>query len=325
LGKVSARIHYRRMSWLILFGLMHGYLLWYGDVLLTYGLCGSLAFLLRKLSLRHLILLGLSLIAIPTVISVCLGLSLPYWPPQKVAAFTHEVWRPTDAMMADEISAYRSGWFGEMPRRFHDNTALQVQAFLLISFWKVEGLMLGGIALFRMGILSALRPPKLYWTFIVVACLVGFPLICYGTQRDFAVEWNLQQSLFFYFQYNYWASILVSLGWIGIVMIVWQSGNPYLLKPAVAVGRMAFTNYLLDSVICTYIFYGFGLGYYGKVSRMHQFDLVLAIWVVQLVISPIWLKYFRFGPMEWLWRSLTYWRLQPVQRRQHDRCDPISC
>jgi len=274
-----------------------------------------LAFVLRKMSVRRLIIVGLALIAGTTVISVSLGLSLPYWPPQKLEAFTHEVWRPSHAMVADEISAYRSGWLGEMPRRFHDNTALQFQAFLLISFWKVEGLMLGGIALFRMGVLSAQRPAKIYWTFIALACLVGFPLIIYGTQRDFAVGWNLRQSLFFYFQYNYWASILVSLGWVGIVMLVCQSRKAYLLKPAMAVGRMALTNYLLDSVICTTIFYGFGLGLYGKVSRVPQLELVGAIWVFQLLISAIWLKYFRFGPVEWLWRSLTYWRLQPFRSR----------
>jgi len=78
---------------------------------------------------------------------------------------------------------------------------------------------------------------------------------------------------------------------------------------------MALTNYLLDSVICTTIFYGFGLGLYGKVSRVPQLELVGAIWVFQLLISAIWLKYFRFGPVEWLWRSLTYWRLQPFRSR----------
>ena len=187
--------------------------------------------------------------------------------------------------------------------------------------------MLGGIALFRMGVLTALRPAKPYWILVALACLIWFPLIIYGTQRDFAVSWNLQQSLFFYFQYNYWASILVSLGWIGIVMIVCQSRKAYLLQPAMAVGRMAFTNYLLDSVICTYIFYGFGLGFYGKVNRLHQLELVVGIWIFQLVSPPIWLKYFRFGPMEWLWRSLTYWRLQPfrVALQQKKLPCPNSC
>ena len=77
---------------------------------------------------------------------------------------------------------------------------------------------------------------------------------------------------------------------------------------------MAFSNYILDTVICTTIFYGHGFGLFGKVERVWQFAIVVAIWALQLVISPIWLKYFLFGPLEWLWRSLTYWRREPMLR-----------
>jgi uncharacterized protein len=81
-----------------------------------------------------------------------------------------------------------------------------------------------------------------------------------------------------------------------------------------AVGRTAFTNYLAQSVLCTTIFYGFGLGLYGDVERTGQILIVFAVWAVQLVVSPLWLRRFRFGPFEWAWRSLTYGRLQPMRR-----------
>ncbi len=97
-------------------------------------------------------------------------------------------------------------------------------------------------------------------------------------------------------------------------MLVCQSPLKRLTRPLAAVGRMAFSNYILDTVICTSIFYGFGLGLFGKVSRVQQIEIVFAIWIVQLTISTIWLKYFQFGPLEWLWRSLTYWKRQGFRR-----------
>jgi uncharacterized protein len=81
-----------------------------------------------------------------------------------------------------------------------------------------------------------------------------------------------------------------------------------------AVGRMAFTNYIMQSVICTIIFYGHGFGLFGKVPRTGQFGIVVAIWIFQLMISPVWLGYFQFGPLEWLWRCLTYWQVEPIRR-----------
>ena len=310
-GTPPAPVHHRRMGWLMLFGLLHGYLLWYGDVLLTYGLCGLLVFRFRHLPPRRLITIGLMFIAVAAVIFALSGLSMPYWPAHRVESFTHDMWRPTPQKIADELRAYRSGWLGEMPRRFSDNTVVQVQGFLFISFWRVEGSMLIGMALFKLGVLTAQRSRKLYWWLIAAAVFAGLPVIIYGAQRDFAAGWEMRQSLFFYYQYNYWGSILVALGWVGVVMLACQSAllKP-LTKPFAAVGRMAFTNYVLDTLICTSIFYGFGFGLYGKVSRTQQIEIVFAISTFQLIVSSIWLRYFRFGPFEWLWRSLTYRKRQ---------------
>lgn len=314
-GRSAAYIHYRRMGWLILFGLLHAFLLWYGDILLTYGLCGLVAFLCRKLPPRRLIVIGLGLIAVTSLICLYFALSMPHWPAEKLETFTREMWRPDPAMVQSEVAAYRSGWLGEMPQRFRDAMVLQAEGFVLLSFWRVEGLMLMGMALLKMGIFSAQRSAKLYWLLVTVGLLVGIPIVAYGTSRDFATGWSIRQSLFINYQYNYWASILVSFGWIGVVMLVCQSPRLRgLSKPIAAVGRMAFTNYILDTLICTSIFYGFGLGLFGHVSRTGQIEIVLMIWLTQLVVSPIWLRYFRFGPLEWLWRSLTYRKLQPFRQ-----------
>ncbi len=87
-----------------------------------------------------------------------------------------------------------------------------------------------------------------------------------------------------------------------------------LTRPLAAVGQLALTNYLMQTVLCTFIFYGHGLGRFGMFERWEQFLVVVGVWVLQLVVSPIWLRYFRFGPAEWLWRSLSYLKLQPMRR-----------
>jgi uncharacterized protein len=76
---------------------------------------------------------------------------------------------------------------------------------------------------------------------------------------------------------------------------------------------MALTNYLIQSILCTTLFYGYGGGLFGQLNRTALFGVVIAIWILQLIYSPTWLKHFRFGPAEWLWRSLTYWRRQPMK------------
>jgi uncharacterized protein len=108
--------------------------------------------------------------------------------------------------------------------------------------------------------------------------------------------------------------IFVSLGWMGMVALVCHAGcRSWLGRALAAVGRTALSNYLLHSLICTFIFYGYGLGLYGSVERVGQMGIVLAVWALQLSISPLWLSYFRFGPAEWLWRSLSYGTIQGMR------------
>jgi uncharacterized protein len=129
-----------------------------------------------------------------------------------------------------------------------------------------------------------------------------------------AAAWSVKASFFGGAQFNYWASIPVSLGWVGLVMLmckrhVW----PWLTDRLAAVGRMALTNYLLQTLLCTLVFYGHGFGQFYRLGRPGQLGVVLAVWLFQLTVSPFWLRRFRFGPMEWLWRCLTYGRLQPMR------------
>jgi uncharacterized protein len=174
--------------------------------------------------------------------------------------------------------------------------------------------MLIGIALFKLGLFSAERSSKFYTTLIAVGMLLGLPLVLYGVHWNFAQDWDARNSFFAGTQLNYWGSIPLALAYVGLVMLLCRAGRPaWLLARLAAVGRMAFSLYILQTLICTTIFYGHGLGLYGRVERVGQIAIVAAVTLLQLWIAPLWLRHFRFGPLEWLWRTLTYMRRQPMK------------
>jgi uncharacterized protein len=310
-----APVHYRRMGWLTLFGLAHAYLLWSGDILFTYGLCGMVAYLCRKLRPTKLIIVGMLLLSIAPAILTAEGVWSRQWSARQVQAATEQIWAPTPEMVAREVAAYRGSWTAQMKYRVADSLQLQTVYFVLFTFWRATGLMLIGMALFKLNVFRARLRAADYWTMVFVAICLGIPVILCGTYRDFAAKWDFRYSFFYGMQFNYWASLLVSMGWVGAVMLACQSRQLIpLTRRLASVGRMAFTNYILQTVACTTIFYGHGLGLFGQLDRVQQFGMVLAIWAAQLVLSPIWLRYFLFGPLELLWRSLTYWQREPFRR-----------
>jgi uncharacterized protein len=152
---------------------------------------------------------------------------------------------------------------------------------------------------------------------VVGGCVIGLPLIDAGVAAAIDQKWDPPWMLFTGMQFNYWGGLFVAASWIGAVMFICKAGIP-ILKPVVsalgATGRMAFTNYLAQTVICCFIFYGYGLGFFGHLQRWEQLMVVLGIWVIQLIWSPLWLRFFRYGPMEWAWRSLVLWTRQPMRR-----------
>ncbi len=310
----AGRMHYRRMGWLLVIGLLHAHLLWHGDILFTYAIAGMVVYPLRHLSPGRLAVLGTTLIAVGSAWSVGAGLSLPYWPEEALAAFTAEVWRPTPETTEATLAAFRGNWLDQQPMRSAGSLAFQTFLLLTWGFWRAGGLMLIGMALFKSDVFSARRSPGFYAGLVAAAVAIGLPMQAYGLSLDFARGWPVW-SFLIGMQFNYWPSIAVSLGYVGLVMLVCR--NPALhrlTRPLAAVGQTALTNYLLQTVLCTTIFYGHGLGWFGSVDRAGQLGVVAAVWALQLVASPLWLRRFRFGPAEWAWRSLTYGARQPVRR-----------
>jgi len=154
------------------------------------------------------------------------------------------------------------------------------------------------------------------YAMMAAGCLaVSLLLTGYGAILNFAAVWSPEYSMFLGGQLNYVGSLFGALAWIGVIMLAHRA----LAGGAVAgrlagVGRTALSCYLLETIICTTIFYGHGFGLFGRVDRIGQLMIVLAVWAVLLVAAPLWLERFRYGPFEWIWRSLTYARRQPMRR-----------
>lgn len=312
-GKSVAGFHYRRNFWLLLFGMLHGYLLWHGDILFLYAICAFLLYPLRNKPARTLIKLALVFLAVSSVMYLLTALGLQSMPPEEIAEELLPMWQPTSEQLQTELAAYQGNWVSQMTARVPMTQEMQGLALFLWGFWRAGGMMLLGMALYKTGILTGKADILVYKRFLQLGLLIGLPLAAYGIYWNFNNNWQLS-SMFIGSQFNYWGSVLICLGWMSALLILLKKQRlTSLTDRLAATGRMAFTNYIMQTVICGLIFYGHGLGLFGQVERWGQLLIVLGIWVLQLWWSPIWLRHFRFGPLEWLWRSLTYWKLQPLR------------
>jgi uncharacterized protein len=309
-------IFLRRSFWLLIFGLMHAYLLWSGDILVTYATCGVLVYPFRNLAPKRLLAIGLVVVGVASVLALAGGWSMQFWSAKQVTDFNREVWQPTAQQTAAQIAGYRGGWLAQMPFRAEESFITETSGLLFSTLWRAGGLMLVGMALYKLGLLTGSLSVRFYRNLGIAGALFGLPLIAYGVHRIFQEQWSARYSFFIGSQFNYWGSLGVSLAWICLLMIA--SKTPHLrgvVKLLAASGRMTFSNYILESLLCTLIFYGHGFGLFAKVSRGQEALVVLAVWIVVVVFSRLWMQRFNFGPLEWLWRSLTYREREPLRRR----------
>jgi uncharacterized protein len=299
------RTHARRMTALLLLGLTHAYLLWYGDMLVALGLCGAVVFFARGLSPRWLLILGSVVFATASALS----LAVTWWTAQSdpVALFLwNEQWTPRPDVIALEIAQYRGGWMEQMAHRVPAAWESHTWSFAMRVFWQTTGLMLLGMALFKLGVLTGRRPQAFYARMALVGFGIGALLISLGLWRSFSTQWDLLDYVLVSQELRYWGNLLVALGWIALVILACQRNWP--VRLLAGVGRMALSNYLLQTLICTTIFYGHGLGLFGQIDRAGQFAIVIGIWAFQLVASSVWLSYFASGPVEWVTRWFVFGR-----------------
>ncbi len=335
-GRKQGGVYYRRILWLVLIGMAHAYILWYGDILFTYAICGLLLYLFRRRSAKVLIILGIAVLTVGLSIQSGVGVlngflrdtaityqasldegeTLSPGQEQIIATWgqVEAMFNPPQEKVDEEIAIYQNGFVGILKSRALMSLMMQTQALVFMIFWRAMGLMLLGMAFMKLGIFSGGRSLRFYVACIVIGYGVGLPAAWYGMSslqsHSFDIIYRLQYGNYF----NYVGSILVALAHVSVVVLIVKFGVlRFLTTRLAAVGRMALSNYLIHSIICTTIFYGYGFGLFAKLERLGLLGIVAAIWVLQLIVSRIWLTHFRFGPFEWLWRSLTYWRRQPMR------------
>jgi uncharacterized protein len=182
-------------------------------------------------------------------------------------------------------------------------------------FFDVFSLMLLGMASFKLGVLTLQQPSRVYWMMVLIGYPLGLAVNLY--ELDIVIDGEFSVLAFLRASWTYdLGRLAMTAGHLGTLLLFCRSGAlGWLQRGLAAVGRMALTSYISHSVTCAFVFYGFGLGLYGQLERHELYYVVGSIWLFQLIASPIWLKYYRFGPLEWLWRTLTYLERQPMRRR----------
>lgn len=336
-GASGADIYYRRNLWLGAFGFVHAYLLWQGEILYPYALCALALYAFRRMTPKGLI----AIVAAMIVISAGTVLFLGKETQKKIAeGKAAEAAKNTGAKLTvDQEGALRK-WEDlrkelkpapaeqeKTIRRWRGNAweVIQVRAehvwhwhsLAYYHYYNLDvlSMMLLGMALFKLGIFSGERSMRFYALMAGVGYLIGLSVNSYSAYRRVAADFDIVVSAYSAVTYDI-GRLSIALAHVGVLLVLVKAGVfPWLTRSLGAVGQLAFSNYVTHSVVCAFFFTGYGLRMYGRLERHQLYYVVGAIWVVQMIVSPIWLRHFHFGPAEWAWRSLTYWKKQPMRKR----------
>jgi len=340
-GLEPADIYYRRLLWLLAFGLINAFIfLWPGDILYPYALCGLLLFPFRNLSSKHLLWIAFALLVIGTYRENSELLDRKNIIGNGRIAETLEARKIklTDKQQ-EQLGAYKE--FKEKAsaqgivkraekeekeiqgknylsifRYYRDvNMKLEGQDFYEFGWWDILLFFFIGMALFKSGFLLGKKSTTLYVMIAAIGLTVGVYINYLYLKPQYELKFDMfqfvQKNKFSYYEIR---RVFQTLGYLSLLILLYKT-IPFrkVLNVFAPVGQMAFTNYLSQSIITSIIFYGFGL--FAKLQRYEIYYVVAAIWLFQIVASRIWLHYFRFGPFEWVWRSLTYLKKQPMKRK----------
>lgn len=308
-----ARVHYARMFWLFMFGMLHAWFVWYGDILVEYSICGAIAFTGRKWPPSALAFAAFCLIgydAIQSLIqwhdmTVLHGLVTGPNPPADAVREWNKVLAetvPSKAVIDQELRLYRGGIADAFAARAPMTSLFQ---FSFLPTWIPGslGFVAFGMLLYRLGFWTGEWRKSTYRWIIVTggaAILLYLPLVRAILAHHFDPAFlPLADTITLLLR------PFLALAYAATLMLVVQAGAAqWLTSRLAAAGRMAFSNYLGTSLVMTTIFYGYGFGLFGALSRAQLYIVVLGQWLVILAWSKPWLRHFRYGPFEWAWRSL---------------------
>ncbi len=334
-GLELADAWYKRTIWLIAFGLFHAYILvWNGEILFHYGIVGLFLFPARNADPRRLIGFAVFVLVIITALNINDSVKVTRMYDKALVAkeiqtggghltvsqqSDLEKWeekraeyKPDEATKEEVVKNMRAGYFSAVKTMAPFTQFMQTTFFFRHGFLDVLSMMLLGMGLFKLGVFHAELKTWIYAVMVIVGYAVGLTVNWFETNSY--IQDNFSVISYYKNQQTYdLGRIFTTMGHVGLVMLCAKSSILGFLKRSLAaVGRMALTNYIMHTVIATTTFGIFRQ--FGQWERYQLYYLVLAVWVFQLIMSPIWLTYFRFGPLEWLWRWLTYGK-RPAFRR----------
>jgi uncharacterized protein len=305
------RLFLRRLFFLLIFGLIHAFGIWYGDILVLYAITGMLLLLFHKARPKTLIIWAFCLIGLPALLFTFMAF-LMYAAREIIPTNIEGISYGTE-LAKQAFDAYSSGSVSEIfaQRAFDYQFMFSGNIFMLPI---VLGMFLFGVYIAKtkkhINISEHLSFYRKVW---IWSLIIGFPVnILFVYSYFLQGPDNMAASL------AYTASSMVSgpalcFFYMTTIVLLVQKGWGALFVPLKAVGRMALSNYLFQSIVCTLIFYNYGLGLFGEVGPLIWLFIAVILFVVQIILSHMWLKRFKFGPAEWVWRSLTYGRKQPLK------------
>ncbi len=334
-GINAANIYFRRLTWLLVFGLIHGYLLlWVGEILYDYALMGFLVFSFRNMAPKKLIMVAVFLFSAGTLwnyvdykndlklveqVALVDTYTAAGKPLTKELKDADEKWQKREserspAAVEEYNSNMHKGYFHVVGFLAPRNTGYNEHDPYRYDPFDVLSMMLLGIALFKMKILSAQKSYRFYILMAMVGYVIGLSINYY--EVTMIINSNFSFLGFSKSKLTYDAGrVPIAMGHIAAIMLLCKLPVLQWLKTRLAaVGKMALTNYIMHSVIAMFFFTGAGLGMFGKLQRHELLYVVFSIWIFQLIISPVWLKYFQFGPIEWLWRNLSYQKMHAFKK-----------
>jgi uncharacterized protein len=322
-GLPSASVHFRRMAWLLVFGLLHLYLVWFGDILASYALTGMIAWFFCGCSNKTLVRWAIALLLVQLLLFS--GLSAAAFMLREAAAAPGapaavSEWKALESQfgvmtgqpLATDLAIYRGGYGGVFADRMQNDLLAPITAMFMFG-WETLAFFLLGMAALRNGFLRGEWSVAAYRRTAAIGLGIGIPasaLLAWLLARDgfsvpmvFAIAMAATVPL----------RPLMVAGTAALIILLSRRGGA-LVERIAAAGRAAFTNYLGTSILMTTLFYGYGTGLYGSLSRAELWIPVVAAWALMLWWSKPWLDRFRYGPLEWLWRSLSRWDVQPMRR-----------
>lgn len=304
--KERGKVLRRRLSWMLLFGIIHGAAIWFGDILFVYAVSGFIVMFARSWKPRTLMIVGVIIYVLLSGLAFLSGAVLGFAPAEAIEEMRAQLHAPSSESVAATMANFAGTFMQSLAANCRSWTDfIGFEIFSTVP--RTIAVMMIGLALFKWGFLSGNAPT---WVYGLVALIgaIALGLVAYQAQINLGAGFEFMHMQARGSLVNPTLSIFITLLYASLLILCVKAGALTFVTNALApVGQMAFTNYIAQSLIMTAIFYGGrGLGLYGEFGRDQLMFVVAGVWVLQLIWSPLWLSRFSMGPLEWIWRRLSY-------------------